>query len=146
VANSVRTIIAYRDDPRQESQQLHHLLSARVRLLKRLLRGQDNFTSIGYLPRSKSRIRLRTPSICCASPLPPGATCALALDIPEALWPGQYSIALGVAGREGGWSQKGVPVSVRFSYWVAFLATALGAGAGWYVQAWRSGGRCAVKG
>jgi hypothetical protein len=82
----------------------------------------------------------------CASPLAPGATCALALDIPEALWPGQYSIALGVAGRGGGWSQKGVPVSVRFPYWVAFLTTASGAAAGWYVQAWRSSGRRAVNG
>jgi hypothetical protein len=82
----------------------------------------------------------------CASPLAPGATCPLALGVPDALWPGQYSIALGVAGRGGGWSQKSVPVSVRFPYWVAFLTTAVGAGAGWYVQAWRSGGRRAVNG
>ncbi len=82
----------------------------------------------------------------CASPLAPGATCPLAVGIPDALWPGQYSIALGVAGRGGGWSQKSVPVSVRFPYWVAFLTTAFGAGAGWYVQAWRSGGRRAVNG
>ena len=82
----------------------------------------------------------------CASPLAPGATCPLAVGIPDALWPGQYSIALGVAGRGGGWSQKSVPVSVRFPYWVAFLTTAVGAGAGWYVQAWRSGGRRAVNG
>jgi hypothetical protein len=82
----------------------------------------------------------------CPSPVAPGATCPLAVGVPDALWPGQYSIALGVAGRGGGWSQKSVPVSVRFPYWVAFLTTALGAGAGWYVQAWRSGGRRAVNG
>jgi hypothetical protein len=82
----------------------------------------------------------------CASPLAAGATCPLAMDIPDALWPGQYSIALGVAGRGGGWSQKSVPVSVRFPYCVAFVTTALGAAAGWYVQAWRSSGRRAVNG
>ena len=69
-----------------------------------------------------------------------------ALAIPDALWPGQYLIALGVAGRGGGWSQKSVSVSVRFPYWVAFLATTLGAAAGWHVQAWRSSGRRAVNG
>lgn len=82
----------------------------------------------------------------CASPLAPGATCSLALDIPDALWPGQYSIALGVAGRGGGWSQKAVSVSVRFPNAVAFLATVLGVAAGWYVQAWRSSGRRMVNG
>jgi len=82
----------------------------------------------------------------CRSPLAPGATCAIAVDVSDLLWPGQYSISVGVAGRGGGWSLKSMPVSVRFPYGVAFLATAVGVGAGWYVQAWRTGGRRAVNG
>jgi hypothetical protein len=82
----------------------------------------------------------------CKSPLGPGARCALNLILAGPLPPGQYAIDLGVAGRGGGWSQRTTQVSSRLPYVFAFLATMLGAAAGWYVQSWRTSGRRAVNG
>ena len=82
----------------------------------------------------------------CQSPLGPGARCALDLFLGGPLSPGQYAIDLGVAGRGGGWSQRTTQVSSRFPLGVPFLATVLGAAAGWYVQSWRTSGRRALNG
>ena len=85
-------------------------------------------------------------SAACASPLPPGAACALKLSFSPTLLPGTYAIDVGVGGPSGGWSQRTEIVRVRATPLLAFLAIVIGAGAGWYISAWRSAGRRALDG
>ncbi len=85
-------------------------------------------------------------SAACASPLPAGAACALKLSFSATLLPGTYAIDVGVGGPSGGWSQRTLIVRVRATPLLAFLAIVIGAGAGWYISAWRSGGRRALDG
>lgn len=77
----------------------------------------------------------------CVSPLGAGQRCAMQLTVGGHLPPGQYSVDIGTGGPGGGFSPKTALFSVRLPLLVAFVVTALGAGAGWLVQAWRSSGR-----
>jgi hypothetical protein len=82
----------------------------------------------------------------CASPLPAGTACQMMLHFSSALRPGTYAIDVGVAGAWGGWSQRTEIVRVRATPLLAFLAIVIGAGAGWYINTWRSIGRWALSG
>ncbi len=80
----------------------------------------------------------------CASPLGPGESCAIGLEIGQRLSPGEYLIDVGVAGVGGGWSQQTQTIRVRASWIISFAVIVLGTGLGWYVQHWRSRGRRAI--
>jgi hypothetical protein len=82
----------------------------------------------------------------CPSPLGPSESCPLEITFAEPLWPGEYALDFGVAGQNGGWSQRSVKISVRHSFFLAFLVIAAGVGTGWLVQNWRSSGRRAFAG
>lgn len=82
----------------------------------------------------------------CITPLAPGTRCPLHLTLGRDLWPGQYTVGLGVGGPGGGWSQKTASVFVRLPLTAAILVAALGASAGWLVQEWRARGRLAFDG
>jgi hypothetical protein len=88
-----------------------------------------------------------TPSLdsaSCGTALEPNKSCPIRLNLQNVLRPGEYMIDVGVAGVGGGWSQRTQNIRVRASAWLAFLIVIAGAGAGWYVQTWRTKGRRAV--
>jgi hypothetical protein len=77
----------------------------------------------------------------CNSPLSPGKTCPLQLNLTSGFGPGEYMIDVGIAGAGGGWSQRTQILRVRATALIAFVVIVIGAGVGWYVQAWRTRGR-----
>jgi hypothetical protein len=80
----------------------------------------------------------------CGSPLPPNRSCPVQLTLRGWLWPGEHLVDVGVGRPGGGWAQRTQTIRVRASWFLTFVLIVVGAGAGWYVQGWRSRGARAV--
>jgi hypothetical protein len=89
---------------------------------------------------------IRLDDSACAKPLlDPGASCAIKVMLKNPLWPGSYSLAVGVGGAAGGWSQQTLAISAGLSIIVAFIVAALGLYVGVALDEWRKRGRPLVE-
>jgi hypothetical protein len=70
-----------------------------------------------------------------------GTSCAVKVTLDKPLWPGTYSLDVGVGGAAGGWSQQTLTISAGLSIVVAFLVAAAGVWVGVVVDEWRKRGR-----
>ena len=84
--------------------------------------------------------RLAIDTTGCPQTLAKGAACAAKLSV-QPLWPGVYTVTVGVGGSDGGWSERDVTIKWRLSMPVAFLIAMAGLKAGVWIDSWRTRGR-----
>lgn len=77
----------------------------------------------------------------CPLLLPAGASCAFKVTLGQWLWPGMYTLDVGVGGAAGGWSQQTLSISSGVSIIIAFAIAAAGVWVGVVADEWRKHGR-----